>query len=146
MLTDRYNERWLERLNAPTEGAQADRGFYLLVNGVFVPGLHRLMKAALPPSGAPTLLFEALPGCNDKTGDVSPFLIRYHPSNAELNALLGECTGFPMIACSIRLLPSAREIRFAPAGLDGCSTDMVPGPIVKMVDTSRDKLESGRFA
>jgi hypothetical protein len=98
MLTDPYNEQWLDRLNAPCEDAQLDRSLYLLVDGVFVPGLHRLIKAALPPSDAPTLLFEALPGCNDKTKDVSPFLIRYHPSNAELNALLGKCTGFPMIS------------------------------------------------
>jgi hypothetical protein len=98
MLTDPYNERWLNRLNVSTESTQADNCLYLLVDGVFVPGLHRLIKAALPYSGPPTLLFEALPGCNDKTRDVSPFLIRYHGSNAELNALLGKCSGFPMIS------------------------------------------------
>jgi hypothetical protein len=94
MLTDPYTERWLERLSVPTEA----ENLYLLVDGAFVHGLHRHMKAAVPSADAPRLLFEELPGCNDKTRDVSPFLIRYHATNPALDALLAKCSGFPMIS------------------------------------------------
>jgi hypothetical protein len=96
MMTDPYNERWLERLN--TDGGPCAENRYLLVDGVFIPGLHRLFNAVLPPRQAPTLLFEELPGCTEETRDVSPFLVPCDPSNPHLHRILGKCSGFPMLS------------------------------------------------
>jgi hypothetical protein len=104
MLTDPYDERWLERLDVPTEA----KNLYLLVDGAFVPGLHRHIKAAVPFADSPRLLFEALPGCNDKTRDVSPFLVRY-ATNPALDALLAKCSGFPMIS-AIETIESQTDV------------------------------------
>jgi hypothetical protein len=98
MLIDTYRERWLDRLNAPVDGAAAGSSTYLLIDGVFVPGLHRLVNAVLPSPRATTLLFETLPACSDKTRDVSPFIAPYHTSNTRLQTLLDRCSGWPMIS------------------------------------------------
>lgn len=98
MLIDRYDERWLERLVAPDGGATQTGATFLLIDGVFVPGLHRPIKAVMPSIDAPSLLFECLPSCSDRTRDVSPFLVRYQRSNPRLRALLGECSGWPMVS------------------------------------------------
>jgi hypothetical protein len=63
----------------------------------------------VPFADAPRLLFEELPGCNDKTRDVSPFLVRYHGTNPALNALLGKCSGFPMVS-AIETIESQPEL------------------------------------
>lgn len=98
MLVDPYDERWLERLVAPDRGATQTGAIFLLIDGVFVPGLHRRIKAVMSSIDAPSLLFECLPSCSDRTRDVSPFLVRYQPSNSRLRALLGKCSGWPMVS------------------------------------------------
>lgn len=97
MLIDPYHESWLDRLNRPDATPRAE-SLYLLVDGVFIPGLHRLLQAALPHAQAPTLLFEKIPGCTDETRDVSPFLFSFEASNSRLEALLVRCSGWPMIS------------------------------------------------
>jgi hypothetical protein len=65
----------------------------LLIDGVFVPGLHRKLHQL-----SPTLLFESLPGCNDETRDVSPFLVPYAKSASNLALRLKQCNGWPMLS------------------------------------------------
>ncbi|HEX9173338.1 MAG TPA: DUF4123 domain-containing protein, partial [Telluria sp.] len=98
MLIDTYDERWLELLNTLAPGEAGASSTYLLIDGVFVPGLYRLVSAALPSPQAPTLLFESLPCCSDKTRDVSPFIVPYQSSNIRLQRLLERCSGWPMMS------------------------------------------------
>jgi hypothetical protein len=98
MLVDPYDDRWLDRFVVPDGGTTQTGVTYLLIDGVFVPGLHRRIKAVTPSTHAPSLLFEGLPGCSESTRDVSPFLVQYEPSNSRLRALLGSCNGWPMIS------------------------------------------------
>lgn len=100
MLVDPYDKCWLDRLTDAT---------FLLIDGVFVPGLHRRIEALMPLTDAPSLLFEVLPGCSNSTRDVSPFLIRYQPSNSRLRTLLEKCSGWPMI-CAIETSESQAEL------------------------------------
>ena len=109
MLTDHYDEAWLDRFDAATEGAAEAGPIYLLIDGVFVPGLHRLFKASLPSSQVPSLLFETLPGCSDSTRDVSPFLVRVQASNQRFRSLLAKCSGWPMM-CAIETPESQAEL------------------------------------
>jgi hypothetical protein len=109
MLIDRYDERWLDRFDAASGGAGHAGTTYLLIDGVFVPGLQRLVKAALPSSQAPSLLFETLPACSDSTRDVSPFLVQYQASNQRLRSLLEKCSGWPMM-CAIETVESQAEL------------------------------------
>jgi hypothetical protein len=109
MLIDRYDERWLDRFDAASGGAGHAGTTYLLIDGVFVPGLQRLAKAALPSSQAPSLLFETLPACSDSTRDVSPFLVQYQASNQRLRSLLEKCSGWPMV-CAIETAESQAEL------------------------------------
>lgn len=109
MLIDPYHEHWLERLVAPDGGTTQTGATFLLIDDVFVPGLHRRIKAVMPSTDAPSLLFECLPGCSDRTRDVSPFLFRYQPSNSGLRALLGKCSGWPMV-CAIETAESQAEL------------------------------------
>lgn len=100
MLVDPYDVYWLDRLTDAT---------YLLIDGAFVPGLHRRIKAVMPLADAPSLLFEGLPSCSDGTRDVSPFLVRYQPSNSRLRTLLESCSGWPMI-CAIETAENQAEL------------------------------------
>jgi hypothetical protein len=103
MLIDIYDAHWLDRFDV-SAGIT-----YLLIDGVFVPGLHRRIKATVPASNAPSLLFEKLPGCSDKTRDVSPFLVQFQPTNPRFLALLENCSGWPM-TCAIETTESQAEL------------------------------------
>jgi hypothetical protein len=63
---------------------------YLLIDGAFVPGLHRNVA-----KGRRILFFESLPGCSNAAKDVSPFLTRFEP---EQKKLLRLCDRWPMIS------------------------------------------------
>lgn len=109
MLVDPYDEDWLDRLDVRDGGKTAIGTIYLLIDGVFVPGLHRRIAAVMASADAPSLLFEALPSCSDRTRDVSPFLVRHQPSNSRLQTLLGECSGWPMV-CAIETAENQAEL------------------------------------
>jgi hypothetical protein len=109
MLIDRYDAHWLDRFDAAEGGAAEVGSTYLLIDGVFVPGLQRLVKATLPSSQPPSLLFETLPACSDSTRDVSPFLVQYQASNQRLRSSLEKCSGWPMV-CAIETAESQAEL------------------------------------
>jgi hypothetical protein len=94
MLISPYTNDWLKHLDAMSLNA-ADFGtnIYLLLDGVFVPKLHRKMAEL-----SPALLFESLPGCNDETRDVSPFLIPYEKNSPHFARYLAQCSGWPMVS------------------------------------------------
>ncbi len=94
MLISSYPKDWLTHLHKlALNAADSNAGIYLLIDGVFVPGLHRKLHQL-----SPTLLFESLPGCNDETRDVSPFLIPYEMTTPHLAKRLTQCSGWPMIS------------------------------------------------
>lgn len=97
MLIDKFPDNWLEELDQLAARLNDGSSLYLLLDGVFVPGLHRAIRAALPTETAPQLLFEGLPSCNDDTRDVSPFLFPYVPGNPKLLKALLRCDGWPMV-------------------------------------------------
>jgi hypothetical protein len=109
MLIDPYDAHWLDRFRAPDGDTIQTGAIYLLIDGVFVPGLHRRIKAVVPSNSAPSLLFESLPSCSDRTRDVSPFLVRVQPSNSRFWAVLGQCSGWPMI-CAIETVECQAEL------------------------------------
>ena len=96
MLIAPYADGWQAHLDTlAREATQGQARLYLLLDGVFLPGLHRKL-AALSPS----LLFEALPGCTDATRDVSPLLLAYSAafSVAFEAPWLARCNGWPMLS------------------------------------------------
>lgn len=103
LLIDTYDKRWLDRFGVSAGPT------YLLIDGVFIPGLHRRMKSVVPTAHAPSLLFEKLPGCSDKTRDASPFLVQFQPENPRFLALLNQCSGWPMV-CAIETTESQAEL------------------------------------
>lgn len=68
-----------------------DHSLFLLLDGVFVPGLYRKLQADA------VLLFEGTPGCNDDTRDVSPVVLAYSPHDAAQRKALKRCSGWPMV-------------------------------------------------
>ncbi|RFP17668.1 DUF4123 domain-containing protein [Duganella sp. BJB488] len=97
MLIDPYEDNWLASLNEWSSGLEEQRQLYLLIDGVFIPGLYRKVEKVLSP-GALRLLFESLPSCSDRTRDVSPFLMRFDVHAMGLPKLLAECSGWPMVS------------------------------------------------
>lgn len=94
MLISAYPKDWMKHLDVLALNAtQSDTVIYLLIDGVFLPGLHRKLHQL-----SPTLLFESLPGCNDETRDVSPFLIPYKTAAPHLARTLDQCNGWPMVS------------------------------------------------
>jgi hypothetical protein len=98
MLISEYDKDWLTHLDAQWQNiADSDSQLYLLMDGVFIPGLHRSFHQL-----SPSLLFEARPGCTDETRDVSPFVIPYgRNSTNQLISKLGQCSGWPMISAIV---------------------------------------------
>lgn len=114
MLIDSYATEWIEHLRARAVSLLADHQLYLLVDGVFLPGLHHEIRALLPKDGV-MLLFELLPGCSDAARDVSPFLIRYEVGVGRLDQLLEKCSTWPMIS-AIETIETLQQLaaRLAP--------------------------------
>lgn len=96
MFVDTYAPGWLEEL-ATRPAAPDGSASYLLIDGVFVPGLHRDFQRLLG-ADAVRLLFEGRAGYTDEVGDVSPFLLRYPEGEPRLAAVLERCSGWPMLS------------------------------------------------
>lgn len=99
MLIDASNTSWLSVLDRHVASAPTGVDTFLLIDGVFIPGLFRSFRAASARPEALALLFEGLPGCTDDTRDVSPFLVPYDLSNRRFASLLRRCSGWPMVSC-----------------------------------------------
>lgn len=89
MLIDTFPATWLEHLQA----APSMHPVYLLIDGAFVPGLHKLLG-----ENARSLLFESLPGCTAETKDVSPFVTLWDAGDKRLRNLLRRCDRWPMVS------------------------------------------------
>jgi len=92
MLTDPYAAEWLDALQQRYRALSPGRQLHLLIDGAFVPGLHRRIEA-----GRKALLFDGLPGSGPQTLDVSPFVLPFDPADRATRSMLGECRGWPMV-------------------------------------------------
>jgi hypothetical protein len=59
MLIDPFVTDWIDWLNAKAADLAAGSHLYLLIDGVFVPGLHRTLQAKLTNDQGLMLLFES---------------------------------------------------------------------------------------
>lgn len=93
MLIDAFDETSFDKLEMRAADLVAPNKLYLLIDGVFVPGLHRTLDAELK-----SLLFASLPGCNNESADASPFLTPYAMRDKRMRMLLRRCNGWPMVS------------------------------------------------
>jgi hypothetical protein len=93
MLIDTFEENFFNKLDMRAAELAAPNKLYLLIDGAFVPGLHKTLASELK-----SLLFASLPGCNDETADASPFLTPYAPQDKRIRRLLRRCSGWPMVS------------------------------------------------
>jgi hypothetical protein len=93
MLIDPFNENFLDELDMRAAELAAPDKLYLLIDGAFVPGLHKSLATE-----SKSLLFASLPGCNEETSDASPFLVPYAPQDKRMRRLLRRCSGWPMLS------------------------------------------------
>lgn len=101
MSIDPFSEDWLNWLDAAHANVDADERLYLLLDGVFTPGLHQSLRMALPKTEELTLLFEEQSNYSDEARDVSPLLMPYVPGNVGLTKALQRCNGFPMVSAIV---------------------------------------------
>jgi hypothetical protein len=104
MLIDTYTPEWLQELEAAYHDRSEGTNIHLLIDGAFVPGLHKKTGA-----GNPHMLFDGLPGFNETTRDVSPFVVVYEPDDKKLCSMLEDCSGWPMVN-AITTVESATDL------------------------------------
>lgn len=93
MLIDAFNENCLDLLDTRAAELTAQNRLYLLIDGAFVPGLHKTL-----PTESKSLLFASLPGFSDDAADASPFLTPYIHDDKRMRSLLRRCSGWPMLS------------------------------------------------
>jgi hypothetical protein len=93
MLIEPFAQGWPQRLASLSAETAPLNHLYMLLDGAFVPGLHRRL-----PMERKALLFAALPGFTAETEDVSPFLTPFHPTDHVLHGLLMRCDRWPMVS------------------------------------------------
>ena len=102
MFIDSYQPDTIAQLTQRADILPDECHLYLLLDGVFVPGLYRSRPLRSSTTGPFYLLFETLPGCTDAVRDASPFLMLIKPAGGalmeRLGARLGTCNGWPMVS------------------------------------------------
>lgn len=93
MLIDTFDAAWLGELDARAAERAPHHHLYVLIDGVFVPGLHRKLA-----DERKIILFASLPACTEETADASPFLTPFDPGDAGLKTLLRRCDRWPMVS------------------------------------------------
>ena len=93
MLIDAFGHEVFEKLDQRAAELVGPNKLYLLIDGAFVSGLHRMLAAECK-----SLLFASLPACSDEAADASPFLTPYVPCDKRMRSLLHRCRGWPMLS------------------------------------------------
>lgn len=93
MLIATFMAGWMEKLCARAQALAAGQRLHLLIDGAFVPGLHR----GVHPDRK-VMLFAALPGCSDEVLDLSSFLMPFDPDDPCAQRILQRCSGWPMVS------------------------------------------------
>ena len=102
MFIDPFQNNWLDVLAQRAAGLPDHVHLYLLIDGVFIPGMYRTRPFADSRAGPVHLLFSSLPGCTDAVKDASPFLVRIRAAGGglvdRLPSRLLPCSGLPMVS------------------------------------------------
>jgi len=93
MYIDAYGDDWFDTIQSRIDQLPSTVRSYLLIDGAFVPGLHRHGRFERK-----ALLFESLPACTEATKDVSPFLIPVDGIDKTMRRLLERCKRWPMVS------------------------------------------------
>jgi hypothetical protein len=93
MFIDAFAQDWLDDLDARAEQIAPSHRLYLLLDGAFVPGLHKMLARDRKVS-----LFAALPSCTRQAVDASPFLTPFDSADKTLRSLLRRCNRWPMVS------------------------------------------------
>jgi hypothetical protein len=93
MFIDAFDQDWLDELDARAERIAPSDRLYLLLDGAFVPGLHKMLARDRKVS-----LFASLPGCTEQALDASPFLTPFDNADKTLRSLLRRCNRWPMVS------------------------------------------------
>ncbi|XLZ69537.1 DUF4123 domain-containing protein [Massilia sp. SR12] len=104
MLIDTFTADWLQALDAAYRTRPEGTFIHLLIDGAFRPGHHNSVA-----TNEVHMLFAGLPGFNEATRDVSPFVVAYAPGDHKLRAMLTACSGWPMVS-AITTTESAKEL------------------------------------
>lgn len=93
MLTDPFAADWFDTLSARSRERHVGHELHVLIDGAFVPGLHRRIAA-----GSKALLFDGLPASDPATLDVSPFVLPLATHDRVLRSVLNACNEWPMVS------------------------------------------------
>lgn len=91
MLIDKFAPECVDVLYGRAPEFPGD--LYLLIDGVFVNGAHRVFD-----DKEKGVLFDTLPCCTDATRDVSPFIVSFEPTDRRQRVLFERCSGWPMVS------------------------------------------------
>lgn len=92
-IIDAFTDDWIETLATRSAELAPQTHLYVLLDGAFVPGLHKMLSA-----DRKALMFASLPGCTENTEAVSPFLFPFLPADKGLRSLLRRCDRWPMVS------------------------------------------------
>lgn len=93
MLINSFMQGFTESLCHRMDEVSSNCVLYLLVDGAFVNGIHRLVS-----EDKKRIFFEKFPSCGDETKAVSPFLVKFDPDDRKQRNLLDRCNGWPMVS------------------------------------------------
>lgn len=93
MLIEPFVDGWMDALRVRADGLPTGQRLHLLIDGAFVPGLHRGIH-----SDRKVMLFASLPGCSDEALDLSSFLMPFDPEDPTVQRMLRRCSGWPMVS------------------------------------------------
>lgn len=93
MIIDKFASHCTDQLFIRTSTIQSPFCLYLLVDGAFVSGVHRIFQ-----ENEKRLLFDAVRSTSNSVRDVSPFLIVCNGTDQRQRYLLARCSGWPMVS------------------------------------------------
>ncbi|WP_137174889.1 DUF4123 domain-containing protein [Massilia sp. HP4] len=93
MLIEPFKAGWMDGLCVRARELPTGQQLHLLIDGAFVPGLHR----GIHPDRK-GMLFSSLPGCSDEALDLSSFVTPFDLEDSTVQRMLHRCSGWPMVS------------------------------------------------
>lgn len=93
MLIEPFVNGWMDALRVRAQELPTGQRLHMLIDGAFVPGLHR----GIHPDRK-VMLFASLPGCSEESLDLSSFLTPFDPEDPSTRRMLHRCSGWPMVS------------------------------------------------
>jgi Domain of unknown function (DUF4123) len=107
-FVDPWGQGWWTHLMAVHEAKREGEQLHVLIDSAFCPGLHRRMKRI---DAHVACLFDGNPGDPDALREVSPLLWTFDPSRTDVQLLLAECSGAPMLSTIVSTEPQSSLAR-----------------------------------